>query len=376
MSGGHHSRHIVFSGGGSGGHLTPAIAIAEAVLTLDADAHLTFLTSGRNVDRTVLGNSFVATDTRCTIIPLSLTQPPRPGRSGPSQVRALWKSIRQCRQVFTTKPVGALLSTGAFASVPGLLAAKWLQIPVILFEANAEPGKVNRWWRRRASMHLSGWPPADAEEKDGFGFQYVGMPVRSDITSRTTPGPSTVESGYCQILVLGGSQGSQRLNNMLRAAISQARLPKDWHVLHQTGANDAVQQSYENRNRITTAAYINDLGSELNRSAFVISRAGAVTLGELAATGCPSILVPLHSAAGNHQRKNAARFVSHGAALLVEETAANAVQELLSAIDRLISDEQTRDAMRQAAQSLHQPGAADHIARLLLELANRPQPDQ
>ncbi|MEO2031980.1 MAG: glycosyltransferase [Planctomycetaceae bacterium] len=371
MSGDHHSRHIVFSGGGSGGHLTPSIAIAKALLTLDTDAQVTFLTSGRDVDRIVLEHSFVATDQRCTVIPLSLTQPPRLDRSGPAQIRALWKSIGLCRRVFAQQPVGALLSTGAFASVPGLLAAKRSKIPVILFEANAQPGKVNRWWKRCAALSLSGWPPDCA--KDDVGFEYVGMPVRPDVTSTTTTNPAAAESDHGQILVLGGSQGSRRLNSMVRAAISQTRLPSDWHVLHQTGDCETDEPAFGNQNRVTTVAYLDSLGSELHRSAFVISRAGAVTLGELAATGCPSILVPLHSAAENHQHQNAARFVRQGAALLVEETGADAVQELLGAIHRLVSDAKTRAAMRQAAQSLHQPGAAQHVAELLLQLADQTQ---
>ena len=369
-----HSRHIVFAGGGSGGHLTPAIAIAEALLTFDPHAQLTFLTSGRDIDGIVLRNSFVANDKRCTIIRLPMTQPPRINRSGPSHTWILWKSILRCCRVLKQRPAAAMLSTGAFASVPGLLAAKCLRIPVVLFEANVVHGKVNQRWARHAVLRLGGWPtknsPTDSD------FRYVGMPVRSVVPARTNSQSVTQESKVQQILIVGGSQGSHRLNDIVRAALGKMSLSEHWKILHQTGSNDASYiQPNCGRCNISTIPYIDDLPQALSRSEFAISRAGAVTLGEIAATGCPSILVPLSVSAENHQQKNALQFVKCGAAVLVDESSPQAVDDMVSAINQLIRDVEIREAMSEAARSLHQPRASDRIAKLLIEVADRTQGD-
>lgn len=359
--------HVVFAGGGSGGHLTPSIAVAEQLLTRRPDAHITFLTSGRDIDRVVLQHSVIANDERCKIVPLSLTQPPGLSWSGVMHAWALGDSVLKCRRLLRQIAADVMLATGAFASVPALLAAKRMNLPVLLFEANAVPGKVNRWWAQYASSLLSGWPQPASEHRSAF--EYVGMPVRPGGSLTSDPSTALLRPDRQQILIVGGSQGSQRLNELVNSALPMTELPERWSVLHQTGANDSIcpLEGYES-NAVRTIPFIDDLVYEMSQSAFVIGRAGAVTLGELAATECPAVLVPLSSAAADHQRRNAEHFVEHGAAVLVDETASTAVDDMAGAINRMISDQDLRNAMSEAAGLLHRANAADEIARRLIEV--------
>lgn len=362
------SRHIAFSGGGSGGHLTPAIAVAEKLLADYSDVQVTFLTSGREIDRDVMHHASISIEDRCTTVHLPVTQPPDFGWSGRSHARDLWKSVLRSYRVLKRRKINAMLATGAFASVPGLLAAKWLRIPSMLFEANVRSGRVNRWWKRRATMALSAWPTMAIEGANEY--RSIGMPVRSEVWIPEADQAASPEIRRPQILVVGGSQGSRRVNDLLEQVLMRLALPDHWQVLHQIGSDHQSVMQREINSHVRTVGFIADIGLELRRSAFVISRAGAVTLGEIAATGCPSILVPLSTAAERHQQRNAEYFVEQRAAILVDESSPRAVDELVHAVNHLIRSETDRLAMSQAAQSIHRPGAADEIARLLIELAD------
>ena len=191
-------------------------------------------------------------------------------------------------------------------------------------------------------------------------------------TTNETHSSMTLESR--RILIVGGSQGSQRLNEIVHAALPRLKLPYGWEILHQTGSNiRPVIVTQSGQPRITTKPYLDDLPGTLESSAFVISRAGAVTLGEIAATGCPSILVPLSTAALNHQQSNAEFLRQQGAALVIDETGSHPQVDLANAVHALVNNHSSRQMMSQAARLLHRPNAADEIARSLIELSDLTQ---
>ncbi|MCH2211252.1 MAG: UDP-N-acetylglucosamine--N-acetylmuramyl-(pentapeptide) pyrophosphoryl-undecaprenol N-acetylglucosamine transferase [Fuerstiella sp.] len=346
--------------------------MASAVFQQDPDAQATFLTSHRDIDRVVLENSFVADDKRCSIISLSVTQPPGLKWSNISQTRALAGSVLRCRRRFKSISTHVVFATGGFASLPGLLAAKRSRIPTVLFEANTQPGKITRWWKPLATARFCAWP---AEKVPLLtDFKCVGMPVRSWNTDTTNETHSSMTLESRRILIVGGSQGSQRLNEIVHAALPRLKLPYGWEILHQTGSNiRPVIVTQSGQPRITTKPYLDDLPGTLESSAFVISRAGAVTLGEIAATGCPSILVPLSTAALNHQQSNAEFLRQQGAALVIDETGSHPQVDLANAVHALVNNHSSRQMMSQAARLLHRPNAADEIARSLIELSDLTQ---
>lgn len=353
------SRQYVFAGGGSGGHLTPSLAVAEAILEHDPAARLLFLTSGRDIDRVVLQHAKLSRHAQYEVVPLKVTQPPSLSWSGVRHLRLLFESVLRCRSALRQRPATVMLATGAFASVPGLLAARRLRIPTVLFEANTVPGRVNRWWAPHASLTLSGLPTEPGVEPK---FEYIGMPVRR---AGSNPCPRMADSR--QILVVGGSQGSRRLSELVRQVFSKLTLPPGWNVVLQTGAQ--ADTAVNDLPVLKTIPFIDDMITEMRRSAFVVSRAGAVTIGELAATGSPSILVPLESASENHQLRNAEQCARQGAAKFVKESGPLAVENLAAAITKMVTDDSGRCAMSQAADELHRADAADQVARRLIELA-------
>ncbi len=354
-------RHYVFAGGGSGGHLTPALAVAEHLLAEDCDARVSFLTSGRTIDAKVMQHSEVAANKRCSVLPLAVTQPPSIRPSGWRHGVSLLKSIHQCRRFLRSQAAAVVIGSGAFASVPGLLAARALHIPTVVFEANSLPGRVNRWWASRAALRLAGFPAGTTKEL--CGYEPTGMPL-----GKTPPFNDTNKR---QILIVGGSQGSQRLNSIVAEALGEIELPHGWTVLHQTGASSVPpQDSSPSLDRVTTAEFIPNIIEQMSQSAFVISRAGAVTIAEMAATSCPAILVPLSSAADRHQQSNAQFLSDHGAAMMIDESSSRANSELRRAMLELIGDQSARDSMSVAMGSLHRAGAALDIARRLKALTN------
>jgi len=358
-------RHFVFAGGGSGGHLTPAIAVAEQLLAEDSDCRVTFVTSGRNIDATVMQHASVSRSERCLIVPLPVTQPPGFRPSGWRHLISLGMAIQQCRRLFKKQHVDVVMATGAFASVPGLLTARWLDIPTVLFEANAVPGRVNRWWSRRAALRLTGFPGGAGKEVSDF--EYTGMPL----TGKSVLCEPDNTNCRKQILIVGGSQGSQRLNALVVQALSATQLPEGWKVLHQTGPNPGAMLTSDSlEGCVATKEFVPDLMDQMSESAFVISRAGAVTLAEMSATGCPAILIPLSTAADDHQRSNAEHLVDNGAAVFIDETESQAVDELRGVLDHLMTDVSARSSMSNAMRLLHQEGAALNIARRLVHLVD------
>lgn len=353
-------RHYVFAGGGSGGHLTPALAVAEEILSDDPASRITFLTSGRTIDAKVMRDASVVRDKRCTVIAMPVTGTPSLSVSGLKHSVELWRSFRTCCRWMKQHPADVVFATGAFASVPGLLAAHWLKIRTVLFEANATPGRVNRWWSARAAVRLCGCPGTMDQPVENFEF--VGMPLRTE--ARTNGG----EKGFVPktLLIVGGSQGSERLNELIRLSLLSSEIPNDWQVLHQTGDQRALDRKAA---RYKPISFMPCLFAFLGNATLTVSRAGAVTLAELAATGCPAILVPMSNSAESHQITNAQRLVDCGAALMIDETVPNAAIALGESIKELMADEARRNSMSTAMRRLHHDGAARTIAVRLRQLA-------
>jgi len=364
--------HIVFSGGGSGGHLTPSLAVAEQIRSIDRSARVTFFTSGRSVDHRVMQESAVCQDLLVSVVPLPLVR--LPGRrltAAPADAWRCWRSLRIGLRYLRKNPVSVMLGTGAFASLPGLLAAKRLRIPTVLFEANVATGGTNRWMAGGADIRLTGWPT----EATDSGWEVVGIPIRSTFgqDSANTERFAGTQPSRHALLITGGSQGARRLNQIVCEALEQLNIPKNWSVLHQTGPETELAPGGSvERPNVTTTPFIKDMATVLDQASLVISRAGAVTLAEIAASGCPSILIPLSSAADSHQARNAALFVNSGAASVISEQNGNAPGILAEQLRRLFIAPASLRLMSENARSLHTPGAAERIAERLLQVASCP----
>ncbi len=376
--------HIAFCGGGSGGHLTPAMAIAQAVLKENAEARFTFFTSDREIDRKMLAawtGSNSDTANRVAVVALPLTSSGRRLR----YLANVWKSFRQCRRHFKTDPPDVVLGMGGFASVPGVLAARSRGIRPLLFEANRVPGRANSWLSAVATITLIGWPaekrPVKKTPRWGLAME-LGIPLlqaRQVSTTAAAGEGRTDRDRPPTVLILGGSQGASALNDLVVKIFSDAGLKvgsddaRSLSIIHQTGSADEsrVAAAWKQAGiAVDVRAFIADVPAELDAVDFVISRAGAITLAEIAAAGRASILIPLPSAKDNHQAVNADYFQQAGAAIVIDQQDPDATLQLEDAVEMLSHGSQRRSEMAASAARLHTPDVAKRIAAVLIGAAD------
>lgn len=359
------SLHVAFCGGGSGGHLTPAIAISEALGRCVPSLRLSFLTSGRPVDIQILKAWQPGAKTSVTPLPLHSSR--RRLRYSLNTAASVWQCVRR----FDEDRPDVVVGLGGFASIPGAVAARWRGIPVALLEINCVPGRANRWLRRGARVVFSGWPMlARYRESWAPSVVQTGVPLRDSFFRQRVHG--LVRPAEQTLLVLGGSLGAQSLNDLvLRAIVENHCLPAGWRVEHQAGASDVqrLTTAYaENGVPAFVHSFIDDVPAAMRSAGLIVSRAGGVTLAEISAIGRAAVLVPLSESADNHQYENAAFYAGTGAAEVVHVGNTPAVDHFAARLHELCSSKKTRARMEEQAESLVRADAADVIANRLCAL--------
>jgi len=365
---------IAFIGGGSGGHLLPAIAIAEELRCTDHGSQFLFLTSHRKIDQKILAASGV-NDSNSRTMPYTAFSSSRGPFSKIAQLPSVWRSFRLARNELKVFQPDVVVGLGAFASVPGILAASRLGFPVVLLEQNCLPGKATRMLASRARLTVFGLPIAEERIRNWPSpTKTCGTPVRAGIRSLAKL-PVNRDLVRNRILILGGSQGSESVNAIVTNAVCMGKLvPQDWEIVHQTGdAQVATIQAQYLRHGIIArvAAFLPDMQAELAAASIVVSRAGAVTIQELACAGVPSILIPLSTSAENHQMLNARMMEHIGAAIVVDEKNRMDGNAFKAALERLLRNPAHRQQMAHAARSMGTPDAAFEVAGILIDVAGQ-----
>lgn len=366
--------HIVFSGGGTGGHLFPGIAVADELRRLLPDARITFVGRGSAFERDEVekaGYEFQGIAAR----PL-----PRKAWQAVGFLANHLACAREANAFLKRASASVVIGLGGYASVPVARCAVAQGIPLVLLEQNVAPGRANRWLASSASMILS-----DCEVQPQWNctcpVRVIGNPVRRGFVDRAVRRDRPEVSSPThqrRLVVLGGSQGAKVLNEQApRALYKVGAVARDWQIVHQSGAQD-VQMVSELYRKFGLSAYVqpflHDLPSVLAATDLVVSRSGGTTLAELAASGVPAVLVPYPRATDDHQRKNADRFVQAGAARLVDarEVTGRLDNRLAEVLRDLMSDGTARVAMTGAMRRLARPGAAREIALAVGELIGAP----
>ena len=373
------SARVLFAGGGTGGHLYPALNLGAAVQRADPSADVFFVGAVRGVESRVLPEKGVP-HALLPLEPLRRAQPLQNWRLFP----AMFNSLAGLRRIFAQFKPDLVVGTGGYASGPAAAWALLRGVPVALQEQNSFPGFVTRKLGGRArQLHLA-FPEARKYLKPGPRtevFEY-GNPIqkpdfsvdRAAARKRFGLGEGTV------CLVTGGSQGARAVNEALLADIRgvlEGRLdapPAGFEILWATGPAqfDAVNTRLGEMGRpawVKALPYIEDMPGALASADFAVARAGAMTLAELTAWGIPSILVPLPTAAANHQHHNAVALSDAGAALMVPEVELGQGR-LWGEMMKLAADVDTRIRVAAKAKERGQPDAADRIAAELLKLIN------
>ncbi len=369
---------ILFTGGGSGGHFYPVIAIAEAINDLTRERKLLepqlYYAAPEPYDREMLianNITFVPTAAGKVRNYFSILNFIDVFKTG-------WGVLKSVLRIFFLYP-DVVLGTGGYASFPTLLAARLFRIPVVIYATDIEPSRVNKWAGRfAAKIAVSFEEAAQYFPKDKVAF--TGNPIRKSIVVPAREGSFEflqMNRDIPLILVLGASQGAVALNEAVLASL--AELVKKYQVVHQTGA--ANIKEVEGRARIVFGAapyperykaygYLNDLALRMTAGAasLVISRAGAGGIFEIAAWGIPSILVPIPEPISHDQTKNAFAYARTGAAVVIEQN--NLTPGLLvSEVDRILGNPQLINKMKEAARAYGRPDAAKTIANALVDIA-------
>jgi UDP-N-acetylglucosamine--N-acetylmuramyl-(pentapeptide) pyrophosphoryl-undecaprenol N-acetylglucosamine transferase len=358
---------VAIACGGTGGHLFPGIAVAEEILPLGGRVLL--LVSNQDLERETAGDFRGFETAGLPAVGLSRG-------NLPSFACGFVKSLGRCRKLFREKKPAAVLAMGGFTSAPPVLAGWAAGAKTYLHEANTLPGRANRWL-----AHFADEAFVFFDETPGrLNLQKVevtGMPVRTQFQPMNAasarlalglkPGPSV-------LLVMGGSQGASAVNDLACAAMPAlaARFP-DLQFIHLTGARDfeKVRAAYQALARkAVVRPFLSEMELALGAATLALSRSGASSLAELAAMAAPSILIPYPAATDNHQLFNALAFSERGAAVLLEQRTATA-SALAGRIIHLLSEPAALSRMREAMGARHQAGAAEFIARRILEALPR-----
>jgi UDP-N-acetylglucosamine--N-acetylmuramyl-(pentapeptide) pyrophosphoryl-undecaprenol N-acetylglucosamine transferase len=260
------------------------------------------------------------------------------------------------------------------ASVPTVLAATWKQIPTLILEQNAVPGRATRFRSRRVAAVCTAFGDTGTRLPAGSRVVLAGNPVRAAIADlcrrETMPDPA----GPSTLLILGGSQGAESLNEAVVAMLEQPP-PQlaDWRIVHQTGVaqHDRIAAAYRVADRnCVVQPFFEDLSDWYARARLVIARAGATTLAELACAGSPVVLHPYPHAADNHQLANARVYEAAGAALVIGHhlSPLETAQQLKATIAALAGDVDRQAAMRAAMRRLARPEAARNVVAVLQSL--------
>ena len=359
---------VLLTGGGTGGHVYPALAVAEAMRRLAPDTEVHYAGTDGGIERRLAeaaGLTFHA-------VPASGVR----GLGAAARVRFVVNFVRGTLGALSLlgrwRP-DVVLGTGGYVTGPVLMAARWRGVPCALQEQNAVPGSANRLaarWARRIYLGEEAaqrWLPADR-------CLLTGNPVREAFRGEA-PAPSFAlpqpdgEPGL-RVLVFGGSGGARTLNRAVVAAAAAWNDRPGLALVVQTGrdAHAEVAAAYTAA-RVRVLPYIDAMPAVLHWADLVVCRAGAMTLAELAATGRPALLVPFPHATDNHQLRNARAREAAGAAVVLEDRDCDGAA-LVREVDRLAGDPARLAAMGRAAAAQARPQAAEEIAADVLRLAS------
>jgi UDP-N-acetylglucosamine--N-acetylmuramyl-(pentapeptide) pyrophosphoryl-undecaprenol N-acetylglucosamine transferase len=355
------------AGGGTGGHLFPAVALGQLLLEEVPGAQILFVGTRRGIEYRLLPQ---------LQLPLELVDMVgvvgRGLRGKMELIPRLTHSLIQAQRILRRFKPDLVVGFGGYASVPVLMAAKILQIPYLIHEQNAIPGSSNKLLAKGAARICVSY----ADTIGSFPRDKVkltGNPLRQgfDQMAEELPVPG-------QVLVFGGSRGARAINEALVACLPELlRWAQPPQILHQTGEDDfvMVSEAYAaaGYSAATIVPFIDDMAAAYSRSALVICRAGATTLAELTVCGRPAILIPFPHAAGDHQNANARALEQAGAAVVLQQQDLTALR-LATELRILLADREQLQLMAMRGRSLARPDAARKILAECRSLVHFPSP--
>jgi len=359
---------ILIAGGGTGGHLMPALALARALRELRPEIEPVLAGAARGLEARVLPRH----PFRHHLLPFE----PLYRRAWWRNARwplVAWRVWRAVGRVLAAERPAVVIGTGGYAAGPLVWRAQRAGLPTALQEQNAFPGITTRLLARRARQVHLGFPEAADRLAPGTDTTVftLGNPIEPPTDQRNADAARRefgLATGRPTALVFGGSQGARALNLALAGALER-RLLGETNVLWGTGeAHHASFASHEAAGRVAVRGFFDPMGLAYEAADLVVCRSGAMTVAELCAWGKPSVLVPLPSAAADHQTHNARALVDAGAAVALPERDLSATT-LARGVTELLEDRTRLQALADAARSRGRPNAARDIMSNILTLA-------
>ena len=353
---------VLIAGGGTGGHIIPALAVARELVARES-AEVLFVGTARGMESRLVPEAGF----KLHLIEVGQLK----NVSLMTRLRTLVdlpRSIFACKRLIRDFKPSVVFGVGGYASGPAMAAALKLKVPTMAYEPNAMPGLANRLVGKRVQAAAVNFPSA---AKWFRNCEVTGIPVRPEFFNLEPP-----LSPAPHLLVFGGSQGARIFNSVLPTnLVALLHAVPGLTVLHQCGARHtestlaAYVASGADPRRWQVRAFLDDMPARFGRAHLVMARSGASTVAELAAAGKPSLLVPFAAAADEHQKRNAEAMVEAGAAVMLEERELEVPGRLLAALIGLLTSPKRLAAMANAARSQAHPGAAERIADRLAALS-------
>jgi UDP-N-acetylglucosamine--N-acetylmuramyl-(pentapeptide) pyrophosphoryl-undecaprenol N-acetylglucosamine transferase len=353
---------VLIAGGGTGGHIIPALAVARELVARH-DAEILFVGTARGME------SRLVPEAGFNLILIEVGQ--LKNVSLKTRLRTLTllpRGIFACHRLIREFKPDVVFGVGGYASGPAMGAAVVMRVPTMAFEPNAMPGLANRLVGRRVQAAAVNFTAALKWFRNA---EVTGIPVRPEFFSLQPPTGATPH-----LLVFGGSQGAQIFNTHLPQIVAALlNAVPGLTVLHQSGARrfEATQAAFAASGadpaRWEVRAFLDDMPARFAQAHLVLARGGASTVAELAAAGKPALLVPFAAAADDHQKRNAEEMVRAGAAAMLQEPELEISGRLLHSLTTLLTSPEKLAVMAAAARSQAHPDAAERIADRLAMLA-------
>ncbi|WP_098899362.1 undecaprenyldiphospho-muramoylpentapeptide beta-N-acetylglucosaminyltransferase [Streptomyces sp. st77] len=370
---------VVIGAGGTGGHIYPGLALAEALRRADPDAVISFIGTERGLETTLIPAAGYRLHT-VDMIPFD----PALGAKRFLLPAALLRSGAQARSVLRIQKAQVVVGMGGYPSAPAIVGAKMAGLPSVIHESNAVPGRANQFAARLTEHLTVAFDGSRAHLSGGERARTVGMPIAASLAALDRPALREearrafgIPEGARVVLFNGGSLGAARLTAAAVGLAAQWRGREDVHLLIKTGPAALA----ETRRKLIDAGagplaaqavpYLDRMDLAYAVADLVVCRAGSATIAELATTGVPAVLVPYPYAPGDHQTHNARVLSDAGAAYLVPDAETTA-DRLAALIDPLLADPARLAVMGRAADPGHHARAADLLAETVIRLTGQP----
>lgn len=366
---------VLITGGGTGGHIYPALAIAKGIKEQVPEAHILYVGTSKGMEADIVPREGF---TFRTVTVEGLTRK--------FTFRTLGTVLKTCKGCYEAYKIlrefrpTIVIGTGGYVCGPVVMVAAFLKIPTLIHEQNAYPGITNKLLARIVDKVMVTFPESKKYFSPKANIRVTGLPVRPEIVQADRQ-KSMLSLGLNRdkftVLVVGGSRGAQSLNRAIVDVLKEICRHDELQLIHMTGQLGYAETIEAIKTRgidlvkcgnITVAQYLYNMDEVLASTDLVICRAGAATIAEITVRGIPAVLIPYPYASDNHQEYNARALADNGAAVMILDRDLNG-DSLLNTIRNLYNDHERLTAMQESSTQLGRPKALKHILQTVIELS-------